>query len=212
MTDLAGLRRSYEREGLDERALAPTWHAQFARWLADALAAELLEPNAMVLATADPDARPSARTVLLKGVDERGFVLFTNLASRKAREARANPRAALVAAWLALQRQVTVTGAVEPVGPQEADAYFASRPRGSQLGALASPQSQVIPGREVLERARAELAERFEDGPVPRPESWGGLRVVPDSVEFWQGRPDRLHDRLRFRREGEGWVIERLAP
>jgi pyridoxamine 5'-phosphate oxidase len=210
--DLAGLRRSYEREGLDERALAPTWHAQVERWLADALAAELLEPNAMVLATSDPDGRPSARTVLLKGVDERGFIFFTNLGSRKGREIDANPRAALVVPWLALQRQVVVAGSVERLGPAESDAYFASRPRGSQLGALASPQSQVIPGREVLERARDELAERLGDGPVPRPEAWGGLRVVPDSVEFWQGRPDRLHDRLRFRRDGEAWVVERLAP
>ncbi len=139
-------------------------------------------------------------------------MLFTNLESRKGREAVANPHAALVVPWLALQRQVVVAGAVEVVEAADADAYFASRPRGSQLGALASPQSRVIPDREVLERARQELARRYEGEPVPRPEHWGGLRVVPESVEFWQGRPDRLHDRLRFRREGGGWVVDRLAP
>jgi pyridoxamine 5'-phosphate oxidase len=210
---VADLRRAYELGGLDERDLAPTWLAQLERWLGEALAADLLEPNAMVLATADREGRPSARTVLLKGLDERGLVLFTNLASRKGREALANPHAALVIPWLAVQRQVTVTGAVERVSAEESDAYFASRPRGSRLGALASPQSSVIPDRAVLERARDELAARFpEAAAIPRPEQWGGLRVVPDAVEFWQGRPDRLHDRLRFRRDGPGWVVERLAP
>jgi pyridoxamine 5'-phosphate oxidase len=210
---VADLRRAYTLGGLDERDLAPTWLAQLERWLGEALAADLVEPNAMVLATADREGRPSARTVLLKGLDERGLVLFTNLASRKGREALANPRAALVIPWLAVQRQVTVTGAVERVSAEESDAYFASRPRGSRLGALASPQSSVIADRAALERARDELAARFPEGTaVPRPGHWGGLRVVPDAVEFWQGRPDRLHDRLRFRRDGPGWVVERLAP
>ena len=207
------MRRSYDRAGLDERDLAPTWLAQLERWLEEAVGAGVVEPNAMVLATADPQARPSARTVLLKAVDERGLTVFTNLESRKAREALANPYAALVIPWIELQRQVVVAGGVVPVGDAEADAYFATRPHGSKLGALASPQSRVIPSREVLERAREELARRFPPGTaVPRPAHWGGLRVVPDSVEFWQGRPDRLHDRLRFRREGEAWVVERLAP
>ncbi len=211
--DVAAMRRSYEQGGLDEDDLAPTWLAQFERWLEDAVRAELPEPNAMVLATADEHGGPSARTVLLKGLDARGFVCFTNLASRKGREARANPRAALVFGWVALQRQVVVAGAVEPVAAREADAYFASRPHGSQLGALASPQSRVIAGRVVLEHARDELERRHPEGtPVPRPEGWGGLRVVPATVEFWQGRADRLHDRLRFRRDGDGFVVERLAP
>ena len=211
---LAAMRRSYELAGLDERDLAPDWPAQFARWLEDAVAAGVTEPNACVLATADPQAHPSARTVLLKAVDARGFTLFTNLRSRKGREALANPSAALVVPWLDLQRQVVVAGAVEPVEDAEADAYFASRPRGSRIGAVVSPQSQVIASRSELERARDALAERLgPDGEVARPAHWGGLRVVPATVEFWQGRPDRLHDRLRFRRAGDGgWLVERLAP
>jgi len=210
---LASMRRSYERGGLREEDLADDWPAQFARWLAEAVAAGLTEPNACTLATAAPDGRPSARTVLLKQVDARGFTVFTNLASRKGREALANPRASIVVPWVDLQRQVVVLGDVERVSDAESDAYFATRPHGSRIGALASPQSQVIPSREVLEQARAALLERFPPGtPVPRPPHWGGLRVVPESVEFWQGRPDRLHDRLRFRREDGGFVVERLAP
>jgi pyridoxamine 5'-phosphate oxidase len=209
---LAELRRSYELGGLSEDDLAPTWLAQVERWLADALAAGVTEPNAMVLATATPDGRPSARTVLLKGVDARGFVLYTNLGSRKGREALANPAASLVLPWIDLQRQVVVTGDVERVADEDADAYFASRPVGSRLGAWASPQSSVIQGRSVLEARRAEAEARF-GADVPRPPYWGGLRVVPDAVEFWQGRPDRLHDRLRFRRTGaDEWVVQRLAP
>lgn len=210
---LAAMRRSYELGGLDEADLAATWLEQFERWLADAVAAGVTEPNAMVLATATPDAAPSSRTVLLKGVDARGFVLYTNLGSRKATQAAANPRAALTFPWIALQRQVGVTGAVGPVSTQESDAYFASRPRGSQLGAHASPQSSVVPSRAELERNETALRRRFPEGtPVPRPAGWGGLRVVPDAVEFWQGRPDRLHDRLRFRRAADRWLVERLAP
>ena len=211
LEDMRGL---YAAHTLEETDLAPTWLGQFERWLDEAIGAPLPEPNAMVFATADASGRPSARTVLLKVVDERGFVLYTNLGSRKGREAAANPHAALVFPWTQLHRQVNVTGRVEPVDDAEADAYFASRPRGSRLGALASPQSRVIPSRAVLDEARAELERRYPDGAdIPRPAHWSGLRVVPDAVEFWQGRPDRLHDRLRFRRDGEGgWVVERLAP
>jgi pyridoxamine 5'-phosphate oxidase len=208
----AQLRRAYARGGFAETDLAPTWEEQFGRWFADARD-EVIEPNAMVLATASADGRPSARTVLLKAFDARGFVFFTNLRSRKGREAADNPRAALVFPWIALQRQVTVDGDVERVEVAEADAYFASRPHGSRLGAHASPQSAVIGDRAVLDARYAELAERWPEGSdVPRPECWGGLRVVPRAVEFWQGRPDRMHDRLRFRRDGGAWVVERLAP
>lgn len=211
---LAHVRRSYETTGLDESVLAASWLEQFERWLADVFEAGLAEANAAVLATADPQARPSARTVLLKGVGPEGFTIYTNLASRKGREALANPRAALVFPWTELHRQVVVTGAVEPVPDAEADAYFASRPRGSQLSALASPQSRVVASREILERARQEIVARYAEGDeVPRPAHWGGLRIVPDCVEFWQGRPDRMHDRLRFRLDVmTGWIVERLAP
>lgn len=214
MTDrLADLRRSYELGGLDEAGLASTWHEQFRGWLQDALAAGLDEPNATILATADAEGAPSARTVLLKDVDPGGFVIFTNLGSRKASEMTANPRAALTFPWFDLQRQVCVTGRVERVASADADAYFASRPRGSQLGAHASPQSQVIGSRAELEVRWEALSARWPEGTgVPRPPHWGGLRVVPDGVEFWQGRPNRLHDRLRFRAVGPGWVVERLAP
>jgi pyridoxamine 5'-phosphate oxidase len=182
-------------------------------WFADAVAAEIAEPNAMSLATADADGAPSVRIVLLKGYDERGFVFFTNYDSRKGRELAANPRAALLFAWLDLERQVRVTGPVERVARAETEAYFATRPRGAQLGAWASPQSAVIDGREELERRLAAVEARFADTQVPPPPHWGGFRVRPETVEFWQGRPDRLHDRLRYRQRADGgWRLERLAP
>lgn len=210
---VAAMRRSYELGGLSEADLATDWVGQFDRWLADAVAAEIVEPNWMVVATADPTGRPSVRSVLLKGYDARGLVFYTNYDSRKGRELAANPYAAVLVPWIPLQRQVLVEGAVERLSADESDRYFASRPHGSKLGAAASPQSQVIPGREVLERAFAGLARRYPEGAaVPRPQHWGGLRVLPDVVEFWQGRRDRLHDRLRFRRTDGGWVVERLAP
>lgn len=210
---LAAMRRSYELGGIDEGDVAATWLEQFERWLAEAVAAGITEPNAMVFSTADADGAPSSRTVLLKGLDARGFVLYTNLGSRKATQAAANPRASLTFGWIDLQRQVGVTGGVENVSDPEADAYFASRPRGSQLGAHASPQSSVVADRAELEARERSVAERFPDGTaVPRPQGWGGLRVVPDAVEFWQGRPNRLHDRLRFRADADAWVLERLAP
>ena len=209
------MRGFYVAGTLDESDLAGTWLTQFERWLDDAINGGVPESNAMVMSTADASGRPSARTVLLKSVDERGFVLYTNLESRKGRDVAANPYASLVFPWIALHRQVVVNGAVERVADAEADEYFATRPHGSQLGALASHQSRVIPSRAVLDQARAELALRYPDGRgVPRPRHWGGLRIVPESVEFWQGRADRLHDRLRYRRDERsgGWVVERQAP
>lgn len=211
---IADLRRAYERAGLSEADLAADWVTQFRSWFHDAVQAGLPEPNAVVLATADPAGAPSARTVLLKGFDARGFVVYTNAQSRKGRDMTANPRAALVFPWHALERQVVVTGAVEQVPGDESDTYFRTRPRGSQLGAWASPQSDLVPSRAALEEAYAAVAARFADArEVPRPEHWGGWRVVPETVEFWQGRPNRLHDRLRYRRDaGDAWVVERLAP
>jgi pyridoxamine 5'-phosphate oxidase len=209
----AGMRRDYtEWPPLTEEALAADWTSQFAAWFADATAAALPEPNAMIVATADGDGRPSARTVLLKAYDEGGFVFFTNYESRKGTELALNPYASLVFPWFPMQRQVIVAGGVERVSREETGEYFASRPRGSRLGAWASPQSRVLSGPEALDANLTAAAERFGDGPVPVPPHWGGFRVRPDTVEFWQGRSSRLHDRLRFRRVGDDWVVERLAP
>jgi pyridoxamine 5'-phosphate oxidase len=214
--DLAAMRAAYARTGLDEASILPDPLEQFARWMQDAINAGLPEPNAMVVATATRDGVPSARTVLLKGVDERGFTFFTNTGSRKAAELAANPRAALVFPWHALERQVRVTGLVSVVDRAEAGDYFASRPHGSRLGAWASPQSQVIGGRADLDARLAVVAERWPEGDdVPLPDFWGGYRVAPEEVEFWAGREDRLHDRLRFRHDRGapgGWLLERLAP
>jgi pyridoxamine 5'-phosphate oxidase len=211
---MAAMRRRYGVGHLDESELATNWLDQFGRWFAEAAGSGLVEPNAMVLATATRDGEPSARTMLLKEYDERGFVFYTNYNSRKGQELADNPRASLVFPWLELERQVVVCGGVERVSQEETAAYFASRPRGSRLGAWASPQSSVLPSREPLEAALAAAVQRWPDGvDIPAPETWGGLRVVPETVEFWQGRPDRLHDRLRFRRQDGGdWIIERLAP
>lgn len=210
----ATMRRDYtERGELVESRLAADWPTQFAAWFADAVAFGLPEPNAMIVATASAAGRPSARTVLLKEYDERGFVFFTNYESRKGAELTANPYASLVFPWFPMQRQVLVTGAAHRVTRAETEEYFASRPRGSQLGAWASPQSRVLPDRAAVEAGLAAVRERFGDGEVPAPPHWGGFRVVPETVEFWQGRASRLHDRLRFARTSEGvWVLERLAP
>jgi pyridoxamine 5'-phosphate oxidase len=187
--------------------------SQFTRWLQDAELAGIALPNAMTLATATPEGRPSARMVLLKGVDEHGFVLFTNYASRKALELRENPLAALVFCWLPLSRQVRVEGKVEPVEANASDQYFASRPRGYQIEAHASPQSQVIEDRGFLERRFRDLTRTFDGQEVPRPPHWGGYRLIPEVLEFWQEGEHRLHDRLRYRRvRSDQWLIERLAP
>jgi pyridoxamine 5'-phosphate oxidase len=210
---LAALRRSYELAGLDVGDVDRDPIRQFARWLADAVAADLTEPNAMVLATADSTGRPRARTLLLKAADDRGFTFFTNYGSTKGRHLAENPQASLCFPWIDLERQVTVTGAVEKVSAEESIQYFRSRPHGSRLGAWTSRQSEVIASRQVLEERHAEFTDRYPEGvEVPVPEFWGGYRLVPDEVEFWQGRPNRLHDRVRYRREGQAWTIQRLSP
>lgn len=209
---LADLRRSYTLRSLQETDVSPNPFVQFRVWFDEALAAQLTEPNAMTLATVNTDGIPSARVVLLKGFDERGFVFYTNYESRKAHELIATRRAALVFYWAELERQVRVEGEAAQVDPAEADAYFHSRPQGSQLGAHVSPQSQVISSRAVLEHKLQELTATYAEQTIPRPEHWGGFRVVPTVIEFWQGRPNRLHDRLRYRRADQHWIIERLAP
>ncbi|MER5637496.1 pyridoxamine 5'-phosphate oxidase [Kitasatospora sp. NPDC002227] len=207
------MREHYEHDGLAEQQLAADPLTQFTRWFHEAEQAGVPEPNAMVLSTADAAGRPSSRTVLLKGFDRRGFVFYTNYGSRKGSELAVNPWAALLFPWITLGRQVQVTGRVEKVGRDETAAYFRTRPHGSQLGAWASEQSSPVSSREVLERRYDDLAARYPEGEgVPVPPFWGGFRVVPESVEFWQGRANRLHDRLRYVAEGSDWRVERLCP
>ena len=210
---LADLRTEYSLAGLSEKDVARDPFRQFEKWLQEAEAAKIHEPNAAVLATAARDGRPSGRMVLLKGMDGRGFVFYTNYESRKGREMDANPRAALVFPWVALERQAIIEGAVARVAREESEAYFHSRPRASQLAAWASAQSSIISGREVLDHEMKAMEQKYSGAEAPRPPNWGGFRIVPELVEFWQGRRSRLHDRIRYRREGTGaWVIERLAP
>jgi pyridoxamine 5'-phosphate oxidase len=207
------MRREYTREYLDESDLHPNPIVQFRRWFEDAVAAGVLEPNAMTLATATPEGRPSARVVLLKAFDERGFTFHTNYESRKGREVEANPYAALVLHWAPLERQVRIEGCVERVSEEESDEYFRTRPMGARLGAWVSQQSEVVANRAELETRLRDLERQYREGDVPRPPHWGGCRVIPHVLEFWQGRPNRLHDRFRYRRTDEdGWILERLAP
>lgn len=212
--DLSKMRTQYEPTPLRRASLAATWEEQFAAWLADAQRAGVPEPNAMVLATAGDGCQPSTRTVLLKAVEEGELVFYTNYSSRKGRELAQNPCCSVTFPWIGLGRQVTITGRARRGTDEEADAYFATRPHGSQIGALASEQSEPIGSREQLERRAAELAAAHHEGQaVPRPHNWGGYRVAPATIEFWQGRPDRLHDRLRFSRAADGgWIVERLSP
>ncbi len=209
--DIAGLRKSYERDELDEASAAADPLHQFQRWLEQALNAQLPEPNAMTLATVGADGRPSTRVVLIKGCDERGIVWYTNYRSRKGQELAANPHAALQFHWVELERVVRIEGSVTQIDAAESDAYFASRPLDSRLGAWASPQSEVISSRAVLVANAAQVAVKHALHP-PRPPHWGGMRLQADRWEFWQGRKSRLHDRLRYRLEGTAWVRERLAP
>ncbi|MFL5331466.1 MAG: pyridoxamine 5'-phosphate oxidase [Gemmataceae bacterium] len=208
---LAELREEYTHAGLTEADAGNDPFALFVKWFDQAIAAGVPEPNAMTLATATPEGRPSARILLLKGCDERGFTFFTNYDSRKGQDLATNPRAALVFHWVDLARQVRIEGSVSRISEMESDQYHASRPRGSRLGAWASPQSRVIPDRSFLESKLPDLEARYPTE-IPRPPYWGGFRVVPETIEFWQGRPNRLHDRLRFTRRGDAWVRERLGP
>jgi len=212
-TELTGLRSEYAAHGLRRADLHSDPTKQSSAWFAAALAADIRDANAMTLATATPDGRPSARIVLLKGFDERGFVFFTNYLSEKGRQLEANPSAALVFYWVQLERQVRISGVVEQTSREDSAAYFHSRPLGSQLSAWASKQSQVVDARQILDSRLEQMKERYYTGEIPLPPHWGGYRVNPETIEFWQGRPNRLHDRFRYSRQPEGaWKIDRLAP
>lgn len=209
---LNDLRVDYAQRQLHENEATAVPFHQFQKWFDEALAAEPNHANAMTLATCTREGEPSARVVLLKSWDQRGFVFYTNYNSRKASELLENPRASLVFWWQGLERQVRIEGRVEKTAEEEADDYFQTRPRESQIGAWASAQSEVIPDRSTLEQRFQEIAHAYENQPIPRPRHWGGFRLAPDSIEFWQGRPNRMHDRLRYRRLASAWVVERLSP
>jgi pyridoxamine 5'-phosphate oxidase len=211
MSTLADLRKNYSLGSLDIADVDPNPFRQFDKWFKQALDAQLPEPNTMTLATVDPRGRPSARIVLIKGVDERGFVFFTNYESRKGRELADNPHASLLFYWIELERQVRIEGTVVKTSDAESDTYFASRPVGSRIGAWASEQSKAIESRAVLEAREHEFSAQYGDNP-PRPPHWGGYRLIPDAIEFWQGRPSRLHDRMFYTRSGTDWTIARLSP
>ncbi|WP_375497540.1 pyridoxamine 5'-phosphate oxidase [uncultured Jatrophihabitans sp.] len=213
MTDPAALRRRYARGHLDDEAVADAWFPQLLAWFDEAVAdPAVVEANAVQWATVSPEGRPAVRTVLIKGLDERGIVVYSNYESAKGRDLAAHPYAAAVLVWHAHERQVRLTGDVEQVSRAETEAYFASRPRESQLGAWASPQSQVVESRAALDALVEQAEAQFAAGPIPAPPHWGGYRLVPDAVEFWQGRPGRVHDRIRFRLTDGTWLRERLAP
>ncbi len=210
--NIADIRQDYTRQSLDVSDVQADPIAQFEQWFQEALQAEVLEANAMHLATADQAGRPSGRIVLLKGIEKGGFSFFSNYDSQKGQELSSNPYAQLTFFWAELERQVRIFGKIEKLPEEESTAYFHSRPRNSQLGAWTSPQSQVIPDRSVLEQGFEELSQAYEGKEIPKPEHWGGYRLTPESLEFWQGRPSRLHDRIRYMREADAWKIERLAP
>lgn len=207
------VRKEYSTRGLNESDLAPSPFTQFRRWYEEAVAANVIEPNAMTLATATRDGVPSARTILLKGFDERGFVFYTNYESQKGKELAENPHAALVFYWASFERQIRITGVINKISSEESASYFKSRPQGAQLGAWVSLQSQVIPNREVLEERLTELMNELADTEnIPVPPYWGGYCLAPREIEFWQGRINRLHDRFRYTRLNGDWEIERLSP
>jgi pyridoxamine 5'-phosphate oxidase len=210
--DAENLRKEYTRAGMHEADMDPDPVVQFRAWFENVIEADLHEPNAMILATATRDGRPSARTVLLKGYDERGFVFYTNYEGRKASDLEANPACALLFYWGELERQVRIEGRAVRLSGEESDAYFASRPRGSRLGAWASEQSRPVENRSILEERVKALESEYEGREIPRPPFWGGYRVEPDTIEFWQGRENRLHDRLVYGRIGGGWKMQRLQP
>lgn len=210
--DIASLREEYTKAELDEQSVLVNPFEQFEKWFQEAISSEVKEPNAMVLASVDKDDQPFQRTVLLKTFNEDGFVFYTNYNSRKSVQLAHNPKCSLLFPWYSLERQVAITGTVEKISTKESLQYFLSRPRGSQLGAWVSQQSEVITSRSILEIKLAEMKQKFKEGKIPLPDHWGGYRVIPDSIEFWQGRASRLHDRIMYESEADGWTIKRLSP